>query len=353
MDTEHLLKLGREPISDDAPCGENARYEEEYESLLAEVGKLESLHGGTVDWARVVELGSVLLESKTKDLLVAAYVAGGMWETEGPGALVAGLALCRDLTQHFWEGAFPKRLRARRTAINWLMGRVQGWVAEESIEIDPGTLEDGIAVLRDFQTLTEDRWEGDEPELFQAERALAKRLDQLHGEAAEELPETPAGTQEQAAGATATTGSAASDTTASAGAKPAMAPQAARSSSVPGSIATRADALSCLVAVAGYFEHTEPHSPISMLIRRAVRWGGMDYRELYAELLRHDPAGRAQLWELLGLETQADGTPPVCSVPQAAPQPSAPAQPAATSAPATPVQAPPRVVAPPPVRPTG
>ncbi len=354
METDHLLKLGSDPIPGDAPCGENARYEEEYESLLSEVGKLESLHGGTVDWARVVELGCALLESKTKDLLVASYVAGGLWETDGPSGLVAGLTLCRDLIKNFWEGIFPKRLRARRTAVDWLMARIQGWMADESIAIDRGLLENGIAVLKDLQSLTEDRWEGDEPELFQAERAMTKRLDLLPGEQADEPSEPEAEAQEQETSPPAPAPSASASASAAARPNPTPAPAPVQPVAAPGSIASRTDALACLEAVAGFFEHSEPHSPIPMLVRRAVRWGGMDYRTLYAELLRHDPAGQARLWELLGLEAPAgEGAParPIAP-PQPAPQPTAVSQSSAAPAPGATARPPPRVVAPPPTRPT-
>jgi hypothetical protein len=38
---------------------------------------------------------------------------------------------------------------------------------------------------------------------------------------------------------------------------------------------SRADALRRLAAVAAYFRRTEPHSPVSYLVQRAVRWGEM------------------------------------------------------------------------------
>ena len=37
----------------------------------------------------------------------------------------------------------------------------------------------------------------------------------------------------------------------------------------------RADALRRLEALAVYFRRTEPHSPVSYLVQRAVRWGEM------------------------------------------------------------------------------
>ena len=48
---------------------------------------------------------------------------------------------------------------------------------------------------------------------------------------------------------------------------------------IPGDVSlapqSRADALHGLAAVAQYFRHTEPHSPLAYLIERAIRWGEM------------------------------------------------------------------------------
>jgi type VI secretion system protein ImpA len=64
---------------------------------------------------------------------------------------------------------------------------------------------------------------------------------------------------------------------------------------------SRADALRQLAAVADYFRRTEPHSPVSYLVQRAVRWGEMPL-EAWLQNVIHDESVLAQLRETLGLK---------------------------------------------------
>jgi type VI secretion system protein ImpA len=64
---------------------------------------------------------------------------------------------------------------------------------------------------------------------------------------------------------------------------------------------SRADALRQLAAVADYFRRTEPHSPVSYLIQRAVRWGEMPL-EAWLQNVIHDESVLEQLRETLGLK---------------------------------------------------
>jgi type VI secretion system protein ImpA len=64
---------------------------------------------------------------------------------------------------------------------------------------------------------------------------------------------------------------------------------------------SRADALRRLAAVAAYFRRTEPHSPVSYLIQRAVRWGEMPLEQWLQDVISNeDVLGRVR--ETLGLK---------------------------------------------------
>jgi type VI secretion system protein ImpA len=63
----------------------------------------------------------------------------------------------------------------------------------------------------------------------------------------------------------------------------------------------RADALRRLTAVARYFRRTEPHSPVSYLIQRAVRWAEMPLED-WLRYVVHDTAVLESLQETLGLK---------------------------------------------------
>ncbi|MDH5446472.1 MAG: type VI secretion system protein TssA [Gammaproteobacteria bacterium] len=77
----------------------------------------------------------------------------------------------------------------------------------------------------------------------------------------------------------------------------------AGSSGVPaGAIKTREEAFRHLKNIANYFRKTEPHSPISYIIDKAVRWGDMDLDELMRELIP-DSSSRDYYSSLTGVKT--------------------------------------------------
>ncbi|GAK88075.1 uncharacterized protein ImpA [Vibrio ponticus] len=74
-----------------------------------------------------------------------------------------------------------------------------------------------------------------------------------------------------------------------------------------GGVATREQALANLQAIADYFLEHEPHSPIYLLLKRAIRWGGMSLPELLEELVGDNSAVHQRIEHLAGLES-ADHT---------------------------------------------
>lgn len=71
-----------------------------------------------------------------------------------------------------------------------------------------------------------------------------------------------------------------------------------------GNVANRTDALRAIARLATYFRTTEPHSPICLLLDRAVRWGNLSAGELYREILTDGSVGMAQMALMTGLESQ-------------------------------------------------
>lgn len=67
-----------------------------------------------------------------------------------------------------------------------------------------------------------------------------------------------------------------------------------------GPIRTRQDALKRLSEVATYFRNAEPHSPVSYLIQKAVRWGNMPLETWLQEVIK-DTSILSQLNETLGV----------------------------------------------------
>lgn len=124
MELQHpLLAIGTSVISEDAPCGINAKYEPTFEALEAELAKQESLSAETVDWKEVQALATDLLQNTTKDFLVASYLTHALTVNEGYPGLLVGLTILQSFAENHWQETFPpvKRLRARKTAIEWLV----------------------------------------------------------------------------------------------------------------------------------------------------------------------------------------------------------------------------------------
>jgi predicted component of type VI protein secretion system len=55
--------------------------------------------------------------------------------------------------------------------------------------------------------------------------------------------------------------------------------------SMDGRIVSRADAYRRLTEAADYLLHTEPHSPVPYLVKRAIQWGNMSLAELLQEFI--------------------------------------------------------------------
>ena len=70
------------------------------------------------------------------------------------------------------------------------------------------------------------------------------------------------------------------------------------------SVNNRTEALQAVAALATHFRKTEPHSPICLLLDRAVRWGQLDAGELFREILTDGSTGMGQMALMTGLESQ-------------------------------------------------
>ena len=72
-----------------------------------------------------------------------------------------------------------------------------------------------------------------------------------------------------------------------------------------GPVANREDAFKQLNEIADFFLKTEPHSPISYVLQKAVKWGNMSLPDLIEELIP-DRSSREHFGELTGVVTEED-----------------------------------------------
>ncbi|HUT71272.1 MAG TPA: type VI secretion system protein TssA [Desulfatiglandales bacterium] len=156
-----ILSLGKDPIQPDQPAGSDVRYEPEYEELQAEIDKLSvpSASGGT-DWKKVSDLAAAILANKSKDLLVASYLAVSQVHMRRIEGLADGLIVIHDLIANHWDNMFPpkKRMRGRMGAVEWWVEKTEAAltavkhepVAAEKLEAIKTTLSQIDTLLNEY-----------------------------------------------------------------------------------------------------------------------------------------------------------------------------------------------------------
>lgn len=350
IDLEKLFS----PLAGDSPTGVNLRDASDdatfatIDDLRREVDPaLDDAGGKAANWPAVARACQQALTNQTKDLQLAAWLCEAAGHTEGFGGVRAGFRLIRELLDRYWDTVHPRggadgvELPVRARWLLWLsspkgllpslraiglLGEAhkreewlswESWLEAQRLEetaaanqvryqemlaagavsrekwnaalsvTPPARLREEREALRGCETelqaldeLCEARFGSDDAPAFVDLRGLLSDirewLDKRVGDGQETVTPEDTATASGHAGV------------------------AARGPLASGAIATRQDALARLREVAEFFRRTEPHSPLSHLIERAVRWGGMSFEELLRDVVKSNDA-LAQVWETLGI----------------------------------------------------
>jgi type VI secretion system protein ImpA len=342
------------PISTDAPAGESLRYEGTYD-LISGLRREDdpTLDQGVwktelkkADWSRVAETCLTTIETKSKDIQVAAWLLEAWMHLHGFAGLREGLHLIAELCDTYWDGLHPDvvdgDLDYRLAPIHWINEKLSITAClipitkPDSEELSGYSLADWELAGRrpsrprevvPADAVTDVRFQKSAaatPTSWLASvaidargalRTLDEAVDVLKsrcGPRASGLPKM----RETIASALHVV----STTLESRGALPLAAANdrddldevdrgeiaVALSSDVHDSrdagpaIRTRADAYRRLAEAADFLARTEPHSPVPHLVRRAISWGGLSLEELLPELVR-DSAQLAEIYRMLQL----------------------------------------------------
>ncbi|MEP6924893.1 MAG: type VI secretion system protein TssA [Pyrinomonadaceae bacterium] len=313
------------------------------------------------DWRQVVKLSTAALQMQSKDLQIGAWLTEALVKEYGFAGMRDGLKLMCGLHENFWETFFPEidegDLEARANALEFMDRQASfalketaltsgaelsyfKWEESRSFDI-PDNIEGLESSLRDKakalslqaqeekRTTTSD-WRNAKAatrrpfyeekfallnECWEAFTALDVVIDEKFGkqtpglnaikkslddvrtivkklveekrleepDPSDNAPEEATETGEE--GAAATNGATSSGT------------------GMGGAIRTRQDALKRLSEVATFFRSTEPHSPVSYLVQKAVRWGNMPLETWLQEVIK-DTGVLSQLNETLGVSDQ-------------------------------------------------
>lgn len=350
-----------QPISEEAPSGEDVRYSGVYDEIREARRADDNLDRGdwkteikVADYRKVVSLATETLATKSKDLQITAWLSESLVKLHGWAGLRDSLTLLARLQSNFWETLYPEidegDMESRGNAIAWVDAQVSlaikdipitphsaysfnSW--EESKRYDiPENVDNLDAVERERVTELRQRAEAEgriTGELWRKEKSLTRRsaveavnfaieecwaqlaelnrvieekfdrnqmpglsefqktLDQVHTQVkmllAEKREEEPDEIDFSSEGESQTDGAAAA---------------AGPAGSVSGAIQGRRDALKRLNEIADFFKKTEPHSPVSYLVQRAVKWGDMPLENWLRDVIK-DQSVLDQLTETLGV----------------------------------------------------
>jgi type VI secretion system protein ImpA len=352
VDFESLLS----PIPGDSPGGEPLRYAGPYDAIAEARRADDELTQGdwqrdtkASDWRRVIELGTEALSKRSKDIQIAAWMVEALIHLHGFVGLRDGCRLVRELSGRFWESLYPEieesDLDPRAGPIEWMNQRLPEavrfvplarssrgdqygwWHWQESRTVDnlgrtnpearstalaEGKIS-GEAFDKAVATLPRAHYEKLFLDIGQADdelKALALEVDTRFGRSApglvalkqaaddcrglvEAIVKRKRELEPDATPAEAGAGQGAAEISGRAG-------EALRD---------RAAALQRLAEVAAFFRRTEPHSPVSYLVQRAVQWGQMPLESWLRDVIK-DEAVLANLRDTLGLKESSPSAAP-------------------------------------------
>ncbi|MGA1846962.1 type VI secretion system protein TssA [Deferribacter abyssi] len=191
-----LLEIGKTPISEDNPAGEDYRFEPEYEAIQSEIDKLSSpTANSTTDWGKVKKLSEEFLSTKSKDLLIAAYLSVALLYTDKTDGIYPGAVIINDMLHNFWDTMYPpkKRKKGRINAILWWKERLENLLP--SFEPVTCKKEERENIINQFREI--DEFLGENLEEIPPLRSLIDAVSSLFMEAEESPPEQPTEETEQ------------------------------------------------------------------------------------------------------------------------------------------------------------
>ena len=348
LDFESLLS----PIPGDNPGGEPLRYAGVYDSIEEARRADDNLTQGDwqrdtkpAEWRRVVEIATDALAKRSKDVQIAAWLTEALIQLHGFAGLRDGCRLTRQIVEQFWESFYPESedgdVEPRGTPFEWMNQRLPqtlkmvpiarssrgdqyGWwhwqesrtvenLGRQNPEARTAALAEGKTSVEDFDKAVAAQRRAHYETLFAdvseatAElRALDEAVDRQFGNAAPSLVALKQSAEECRALVETIVKRKRELEPDAAGSATAGATGEAEGEAraTGGMLADRAGALQQLAEVAAFFRRTEPHSPVSYLVQRAVQWGRMPLEDWLQEVIK-DEVVLAQLRDTLGLKSAA------------------------------------------------
>ncbi|CAN7524304.1 MULTISPECIES: type VI secretion system protein TssA [unclassified Pseudomonas] len=348
-----------EPISKEAPCGQDLRYEPEFDRLR-ELRREDdtSLPTGVwqssikrAQWPELEKLATSLLLERSKDLMLSAWLGEAWLHQDGldglPGSLALVAGLCERYPEHLHPQAEDGDLSWRVIPLEWLARRYAEVLLTRVPLFEPHNHEFDGFCLDAWRRLQLQQVQGSDSKAAKTSAENARNeqkkiteqiratplsfwlrsqgsllLSQQHLQRLEVWSDAFLGNQAPGFKAlqdvidallTLVQEFIAMHPRKPTPAPPVETPVVAASSPSPTAAsevlavpqvfsepANREEAYRQLLLIAEYLARTEPHSPVPYLIKRGVEWGNKPLSELLGELISADAESR-RLWTLLGV----------------------------------------------------
>jgi len=360
LDLDALLA----PVPGENPSGENLQYSGLHDEIREARRADDDVPQGdwvrelkVADWDKVLQLATDSLSSKTKDLQIVAWLGEAEASLNGFPGLRDTLKLAAGFLETYWETLYPEidegnDLEARANALAWLDRQATLSIRKVELTKRPGANYSFVqfeeAKQYDFPADTS-KLSAEALQQLEQKRAVAQQEGKVTGEEIRKARsetrrafyeqlfadveecwaaftsldramdrrferQTPGlGDLQKTLDAIRTTLDKvvkekrieepdAAELAAAAGGEEGAATGAAGVAG--GAIRARDQALAQLAQVADYFRRTEPHSPVSYLVQRAISWGQMPLDAWLHDVIK-DSGTLSHLRETLGLKDEA------------------------------------------------
>lgn len=354
------------PVSEEKPAGEYLRYSGIYDEISEARRADKDVPQGEwqtevkyADYRKVISLAVPALEKDTKDLQIAAWLSEALVKEHGFIGLRDSLKLLVGFQEKFWETLHPEvdegDMEGRANAIAWMelqtsfalkQAKITGYNGYSFVDYEDSKrfdIPDNIdsldsteqarynelraqaekenrvtankwraemaqtrrAFYEELNFLIEECWTGYNDinrvieEKFDRNQApglnnLKKALDDVHTQVKKFLEEKRAAEPDEA-----TDEAAEGEIIEGEGG---VMVKVAGVATASGAIQSRQDALKRLGDIAEFFRKTEPHSPISYVLLRAVKWGNMPLESWLQDVIK-DETVIFQIRQTLGFNT--------------------------------------------------
>lgn len=334
-----------EPIAADSPCGDDLSFSPEFDRIqearreddpTVDYGEWQAVLK-QADWNAVVDTCAALLQKRSKDLRLAAWLAEGLVKISGLRGLAEGIETNARLIARFGAQMHPQAEdgdQERRIAtLSWFVSRMAQLARQIPITAAPRfslsdyeaaqhlqmqlqrnpeanldqdnkvTLDQFSAAIAKTDKTLFAQWLDDAQRCRRALAELGNVCDALFGAdgpSFSPLENCIDAVCQRLQSIARDIGIAGEADAGSAADSVGPASFAAPAPVSGGPIESRAHALELLRQVAAFFRNTEPHSPVAYLVEKAVHWGSMPLHAWLRSVVK-DSGSLSHIEELLGL----------------------------------------------------